>query len=482
MKLHKVWILIGVIILMITGCSMRKFENEKNNMDISGKESETVLNCFFPNLDNSWVGDVMAQCDEDGIHLNYLYETDSNGTGYHPIYRFDTNDFCQYVSKGEIIPFADNIEEHDIAVGTGSFIKAQDGTYHCFYTGHNDYVDTLENPIDRECIMHASSSDNVNYTKHPEDTFGAPEGYSTNDFRDPQVIWNEKDGEYVMLVSAIPLKENGSSILKYTSKDLDKWEYEGEFYHDNNMYFMECPDLISIGDWYYLFYSWDNVSYYRMSRSLEGNWIRPEIDTFDGNGVYAAKTASYEGSNYLIGFLNHKKRDSDKLQYTWSGSLITYELEQKEDCSLGVKMPHQYDEYFATGKRTCLEMDHIDENRDLGVIEHHMLLDGNVFFENERDKLSFVFARTDDNPDGYRIVLDCGSDSIYYDAYYNSQKINLEAGKVYGIKVLIEDEIIVVYINEDKAFSNRIYSAVGNSWEISLDGNTRMSDVKLYSK
>lgn len=37
----------------------------------------------------------MAQADEDGIHLDYIYDAENNGVGYHPIYRFNTEDFWQ---------------------------------------------------------------------------------------------------------------------------------------------------------------------------------------------------------------------------------------------------------------------------------------------------------------------------------------------------------------------------------------------------
>ena len=42
--------------------------------------------------------------------------------------------------------------------------------------------------------MHATSTDRKTWTKHPEDTFYAPENYSRDDFRDPEVFWMEEDG------------------------------------------------------------------------------------------------------------------------------------------------------------------------------------------------------------------------------------------------------------------------------------------------
>ena len=67
------------------------------------------------------------------LNLNYLYETDHNGVGYHPI--------------------------------------------HCFYTGHNDYYDTYG--LDKECVLHATSKDNKSFTKDYDNIIHAPKGYST---------------------------------------------------------------------------------------------------------------------------------------------------------------------------------------------------------------------------------------------------------------------------------------------------------------
>ncbi len=71
----------------------------------------------------------------------------------------------------QTVPYGDSEDAPDLAVGIGCVLKAQDGRYHCFYTGHNDTFP--EKGLDRECVMHAVSEDNTNWTKIPEDTFYA---------------------------------------------------------------------------------------------------------------------------------------------------------------------------------------------------------------------------------------------------------------------------------------------------------------------
>jgi beta-fructofuranosidase len=433
-----------------------------------------VIDSFFPNLEETRVGDVMAQADEQGIHLNYLYDTDHNGTGYHPIHRFDTTDFCSYSDMGEIIPFAADIEEPDIAVGTGSFIKGRDGKYHCFYTGHNDYTETFDKDVDRECLKHAVSKDNLSYKKLTKDTLRAPEGYSTNDFRDPQVLWMEDYGQYWMLVAGKRDGDSGSSILKYTSSNLSKWEFEGDFYHSDELYFMECPDLFEINGRYYLLFSWNNVTYYRMAESLDGEWITPDIDTFDGNGFYAAKSVLYEGQRYLVGFLDHKKRNSDILEYTWAGSLMPYKLTQGSDGTLGVGMPDQFENYVTGGATGHKSYDSVSTTQNEGQLPARMLLEGKVTFADGAGAAGFSFA-------DYKLLMDADKGLIIYDAHENSQRFDFKAGETYEVRLVVENEIVVLYVNNERALSNRIYSAVGNDWQIYIDGNAVFSDINLYS-
>lgn len=49
-----------------------------------------------------------------------------------------------------------------------------------------------------------------------------------------------------------------------------------------------------MGDKYYLVFSWNNVVYYRVSDNFFGPWEKEEIDTFDGDGFYAAVGADWE--------------------------------------------------------------------------------------------------------------------------------------------------------------------------------------------
>lgn len=162
------------------------------------------------------------------------------------------------------------------------------------------------------------SEDLRSWTPIPEDTFRSDDAiYAPVHWRDPFVFWNEREGCWWMLVAA---QKQGRTTRRgcvglCKSSDLHTWTYHELLYAPMNAQCaFECPDLFRWGDWYYLVYS----SYadrfqtlYRMSKSLEGPWLVPEVDTFASRAFYAAKTGS-------------------------DGSLIVHELHQNADGTLRV--------------------------------------------------------------------------------------------------------------------------------------------------
>ena len=294
------------------------------------------------------MGDTMPFVTEDGtLELYYLYDTDHNGQGYHPIYKYVTKDLCGYEDKGMMLNFG-AMSDPDPALGTGSVMQDQNGLYHLFYTGHND---TGNGGMGKECVMHATSTDRENWTKIPEDTFFSPDNYSKDDFRDPEVFWVEEEQCYWLLIAA---RENtkGGVVARYTSTDLKNWEFCGPLFAPMDQYMLECPDLFKMGDKWYLTYSWDCVTYYAMGDSMTGPFTVPRDNVFDGNGFifYAAKTAELNGARYLCGWLGRAGLTADSGIYQWAGSMLNHQLVQYPDGTLGVKAPDTYAGYFTADK------------------------------------------------------------------------------------------------------------------------------------
>lgn len=127
--------------------------------------------------------------------------------------------------------------------------------------------------------------------------------------RDPFVIWNEEKQEYLAGFGNQKGRTQGQQTgrtVKFTSKDLKNWKFEGDFWAPGLFTMHEMPDLFQIGDWWYHIiseYSDGNKMVYRMSKSLDGPWIAPADDAFDGRAYYAGRTFCRTGSAFcLAGF------------------------------------------------------------------------------------------------------------------------------------------------------------------------------------
>lgn len=519
MKIIAFTFYILVIFALLSGCSNRNEKIEENGdlavteavQEIPKQQANTVENItdqpykLFMTSPSYWVGDIMPMIDDKGIHLYYLFDTDNNGIGYHPIHKFSTTNLYEYSDDGLVIPYATSTSEPDLAIGTGSFMLSE-GIYHSFYTGHNDTYP--KSGLDKECVMHAVSEDNINWTKIPEDTFQAPEGYSGDDFRDPFVFWSEEEGCYWMLISA-RTEEAGGFIARYTSEDLSKWVLQEPFYAPNKYYMMECPDLFKLGDYYYLFYSWNNVTYYAMSDSLYGPFYEPDHNVLDGQAFYAAKTTEYQGNRYLFGFINRKTGQLDTNNYSWAGNLCVYELTQNTNGTLRAKMPSQYRDYFkkninlpdgtVIGNASINDSTVVVESEkgsvagiNFGTLPSTMMLTCKVNFSTEGLGAGFSFGNTGKFEKSFGIQLDIKNDLLRYDKCILERMryadpitytaFDFDTNVTYDLKLVVENEIIVLYMNETKVLSNRIYRARNNEWGIfGIGGKTVFSDIQIFT-
>lgn len=439
---------------------------------------------LFPAPCGAFVGDVMPMVDNGTLELFYLYDTDHNGQAYHPIHKFTTKNLFEYEDHGLMIGCG-KTEEPDLALGTGSVLKGQDGRYHCFYTGHNDVMG--QKGFGKECIMHAVSPDKEHWEKVPSDTFFPEENFAIDDFRDPFVFWNAEEKCYWMLLST---REDslGGIIARYTSDDLRKWNLCGPLYAPQSHYMLECPDLFRFGNYYYLFYSWNCVTYYAISESIYGPFVEPENNVLDGTGFvfYAAKTAQLNGKRYLCGWVGRTDLRDDHGPYNWAGNMVIHELIQYDDGLLGIREPETLKAYFSeqlacNAVRTCgtveeyygiylLRADHSQfALADFGVRPETVLLECDVVLGKE-GLAGFAFGQGTDYENFTCLTLDAKNHSIHYEGTKLSNlsgtapviktAFHFDPGTHYHVTLVAEKEIVVLYLDDAKALSSRIYHSI----------------------
>ena len=469
----------------LTGCGSTK--------ELPDEPYEAVDYHLYPAPEDAYVGDTMPFVTEDGkLELYYLYDTDHNGQGYHPIYKYSTTDLTSYEDCGIALNYG-LMSDPDPAIGTGSVMQDQDGLYHLFYTGHND---TGNGGKGKECVMHATSTDRENWEKHPDDTFYSPDNYSKDDFRDPEVFWVEEEKCYWMLIAA---RENslGGVVAKYTSKDLKKWHFDGPIYAPKEQYMLECPDLFCMGDTYYLTYSWDCVTYYAIGKSMNGPFQAPKDNILDGKGLmegygfvfYAAKTAEWKDHVYLCGWIGRAGLPSDTGAYQWAGNMLNHQLVQNQDKTLGIKAPDAFDTYFtvdkpfqAVPKEGTVKIKNNEINlsakkgsyalADMGTRPATMTLECDVTLDPD-GCAGFAFGGSKDEPAYTVLCLDAKNGLLHYEgteitALSNSEPkaistFDFSAKVTHHIKIVCENEIVITYIDDKKALSSRINHSINGA-------------------
>ena len=513
--MKKMWaipVLAAVMAIGATGCK----SNESGSIDQKGAN-------VFPvsTIDDGIsvaMGDVMPFYDNGVMNIYHLQDSGSSPF-YHPISRLTTKDFIHYKDEGIAINYAegtDAIKSNDAALGTGSFIKDKNGKYHCFYTGHAASAEDVA-PDPLEVVRHATSADQKTWVK--EESFklkgNSAADYLNNDFRDPYVYYDGVDGCYYMLVTARD-KIDGieTGVIKYYSSstldaDADGWKYEGIFYNNpDGTYNMECPSIVELKGYYYLAFSEqgeNRVTHYVYKTSHDDTeWKKFERDSIDAGGFYAGRLEKAGDTLYAFAWC---ARLSGGVSggFDWGGSLVTHQLVQNKNGELCAVMPQNYKDFFShevtyntvdgekvTGfefngekfsaygadelstnvTRISLTVEAKDDKGDFGL---SFGLDGS--YNNRLGSAIIAFE-----PGKGRITCYNGVSSILrYGAPLTSVAFDFEKDKSYKADIIIDGEILTVYLNSEVALTARITDMKKSNIAFYSNGaKAKIQDVKFY--
>lgn len=464
-----------------------------------------------------YVGDPMPYYNEmdNSFYVFFLQDWRNGAPTDHPVYFTKTFDYSTFQGFTEAIP-NESADSQEQFLGTGSFIKNENGKLYGFYTGHN------RNLYPAEKIMLATSTDMRTFTKVPGFTFEAPDGYDKNNFRDPEVYYDPGRSCYVMLITTI-LDEKGV-LARYTSTDLLNWSLITpltDFQSDAHI--LECPNIFKMGDKWYLVFSRINrdehrKTFYRIADSPDGPWRRCQDETghhetFDGLYLYAAKTSGKGNERYLSGWCSTGQQVNSKNELDWGGSLITHKLVQQPNGRLYPVIPDAVDNKFSKqvdyvkirtkGDVTDNDGTHMIAyqsgrsyvmfNRNNYPVKITMKIDA-----KESDQFGFSFGACDDLSEIYSVKFDLTSTNRWsIPALFMNRETNYSTGsyinelnftpliipenKIFDVKIIIEKSVCVMYVNSNVAFTNRIYKMDQNPWTIFSDqGKIQVTDLVIH--
>lgn len=518
------------LIAIMTGCEMQvpealpspeeMGEVNENGLVCNAQAEQTDYEFYKMNSDGTRIGDVMPYYDNSSgkFYIYYLKDVWNDATHQrHPWYGFTTSNFYSYseISAGEVLASSSDGCDQDFAIGTGSVIK-RNNQYYAFYTGHNPNFPS-SCVSHKEGIMLARSNHlNSSYGKQSSfSTIYAPQGLNFDEqdnFRDPYVYYDSQNSEYAMLISARK-DVNGlwkGVLAKFVSSNLNSWSYDGVFYDggSENFFMMECAELFEMnGTWYLLFSDIDTkYVYYRMSSSPSGPWQKPSgNDRMVGKGIYAAKTAADGYDRYLFGWNHINQNHSDSGNPLWGGNLVVHKLYQKANGDLAVTIPHTLEAKVETNNYSVVKDSQWGNvtNTTPGTHSYRLISPAdydmaNVIFDPvtaQRYEISATVSYQSSSRDfGFMIGACDGWNDLYSLRFVPSQNrfsfdktprtqitastapdndvpFSLSPNTDYNVRILVENSMVIVYINDEVALTSRIYRAPGTSWGIFSDNS-----------
>lgn len=477
---------------LLTICAFSNIALSAPGKETLYNKSITQVEGFFPRVDGSFVGDPMPVANNGKIDVYYLNDI-RNGSdlGVHAFHLLETSNFYKYTNRSEVIPYINNIDDPELLLGTGSIIKAGD-TYHAWYTAHN------ENVFPVESVMHATSKDRINWVKHPEDTILPGDNYRGNDFRDPHVVWIEDHQEYWMLITT---RSNGRGIIaRYASKDLKNWEDKGIFFDNDTITSnsnLECPTLVPFNGKWYLSFSdqWPlRLTQYRVADKPEGPWRKTNKFVFDGPGFYAGKMVLNKDRLFVFGWTPTKSGSHDQGSIDWAGNLVAHELVANDKGELNSIIPQELNQTIAAnpGKETSLTSQKtLTTATQFGTFDSYIyeplpkqgVLKASIDLPSGGMVMSFGLTNEQVNQSVLNVVFNKSKGQVYFfnTAFETLNRDNAQSwvdvplGEKVELEVLIQDSIAVFYINNQAAFSTRMYAMPNNTWSISLPKNDQFN-------
>ncbi len=439
-----------------------------------------------------WFGDCMPFYHDGQFYLFHQRDTRRPGPFGEPFgwALARTRDFVTYEDLGEVLERGGD-DAQDQFIFAGSLFAAGD-TFYAMYTGYNRDYPAQGKPS--QVLMVATSTDLITWHKTGERLVAPQAGYDPTEWRDPYVFWNEDAQEYVMILGARKL--DGKRIrtgrtVSFTSPDLNVWDFKGDFWAPNLFYMHEMPDIFRIGDTWYLLtteYSDKSKTVYRMSKTLDGPWIAPLDDAFDGRAYYAARSCSDGKRRYLFGWVPTKEGDDDLANWQWGGALVVHEVYQRADGTLGVKAPDGVERVFT--QRTALIDAPITLSAADGCAEtilgsatgNLFKLDVDVTFSADTRSFGIRLCEDEATGEAYEFVFLVGEQRVLFDRtpnlpwyrYMNKgleRTLQLECMRTYHIQIMVDDTIATLYV-DGVALNTRLYAEAGQALAVYVVGGT----------
>ncbi|MFV8390548.1 glycoside hydrolase domain-containing protein [Flavobacterium sp. LB1P71] len=244
--------------------------------------------------------------------------------------------------------------------------------------------------------------------------------------------------------------------------------------------------------------------HYKYRLLTANTWITPVNNALDGIAFYAGKTVTDGVNRYITGWCPTKNKNSDAAVFDWAGSLVTHRLVQHPNGTFGIAIPNGVDNKFiinealnakigfgTTKQGDVYTLKGSDTEKAFSVFERktgafkikaHIKATSSTQF-------GFEFGACGARNEVFAIVFDLAKNQLRLDKVIKNASslnvtklpLNVPVNKEFDITIISENSVCVIYINDEIAFTNRIYKMNQNPWAIFADnGEVTFSDLKIF--
>lgn len=413
-----------------------------------------------------------------------------------------SDDLISFSDYGEVLHKGEKGgREHCIFAGS---VIYHNELFYAFYTAENRAWSGHPEMPPSEVVRIATSRDGISWEKYPELTMEAPDLFDNDYFRDP-AVFRMDDGRFILIVCT--RKKDGPKIRKgvlitYEGSDLLHWEYKGIFYDPEAYFLLQMPDLFRIGDWYYLLFSElddQRRTRYRMSRSLNGPWLPPADDCFDGRCYYAARTINVDGRRFMFGWNPTRENNDDLGMWIWGGNSVIHEIFQNDDGTLSTKLPDFISNRFIPSSKkyaTSLSLCSVDGYKKLVFdneagnfyrIDFDFVLSegtfgfGIKFYENSDEDIGYIYHFI---PGENRVEFNKTPDYPWFRCMNRglTRPVNGLIGEKHHVTLIVDDDIALLYI-DGVALNARMAEKPGNEIAFIIHaGKAEIDGISYYEE
>jgi beta-fructofuranosidase len=425
---------------------------------------------------NTNAGDAMPFFHDGVFHLFFLFDRRQHrskwGLGAHQWVHIASTDLVHWKHYDQALTIE---HEWEGSICTGSVFFHQ-GKYYAFYASRM--------PDRSERLGMAESQDGIHFRKIVPTPFAEPSApFLHGPNRDPFVF--QAGGKFHMLVTAaIPAQDDSGAqgaLEHLASSDLSSWSVSSSpFLVPGYTAQPECSTLFKWGSWYYLTFGIDGATHYRMARAPTGPWLTPKVDILDSPEAMVMKSATFKNNRRIIvGFLQRNNR--------FGGNLIFRELVQRNDGSLGTKIPPEMT-FRGSPIRTPHTL-HLDSANPLARIEDQgSRVRVKATFRSSDSSTPFGIGIGGENGLGAeQLVIDTGAKRVLWLTSAGESKRSQIDG-VDGLNapltvdITVNDTLVDVTINGQRTLIHRLSAIENHSFVFFTKGSdVDVSNIELFA-